>query len=178
MKLYVIRHGRTQNNDSGIFNGRFDEDINETGIKQAEEASKKIKDLSIDLIICSPLLRTRHTANIVNVNNIPIITNDLLMERDYGSLQGKPVKCIDKKTMWQYKKNACIEGLEETKDIYERVKKCLTEIKQKYGDKNILIVTHNGVARCIYAYFYGIPANGDMSDYGSQDNCEIKEYDW
>lgn len=38
MKLYVIRHGRTNNNDAGILNGRNDEDINETGIHQAELA--------------------------------------------------------------------------------------------------------------------------------------------
>ena len=52
MNLYVIRHGRTNNNDKHLFNGRTDEDINETGIKQAKMAKEELKNLPIDLIIC------------------------------------------------------------------------------------------------------------------------------
>ena len=73
MKIYVIRHGRTNCNDEGKYNGKLDEDINEVGIRQAVEASKQVKDLNIDIVICSPLLRTRHTCEIVNVNKIPVI---------------------------------------------------------------------------------------------------------
>ena len=54
MKLYVIRHGQTKCNKEKRYNCRLDEDINEIGIKQAEEASKIVKNLNIDLIICSP----------------------------------------------------------------------------------------------------------------------------
>ncbi len=45
MKLYVVRHGRTDCNDKKIFNGRFEEDINAEGIKQAEILKEKIKKL-------------------------------------------------------------------------------------------------------------------------------------
>lgn len=178
LKLYVIRHGRTNNNDEGIFNGRYDEDINETGIKQAKNASKQVKKLDIDLIISSPLLRTKHTAEIVNVNDVPIIYDDLLMERDYGSLTGKSVKSIERGILWQYNKLAPYEGIEQAKEVIERVKKCLYNIKQKYPDKNILIVTHNGTARGIYVYFNGLPLDNNLTDYGKHKNCEIKEYEW
>lgn len=44
MKLYVIRHGNTDSNRLDIYNGKLlNEDINNIGIKQAQEASKKIK---------------------------------------------------------------------------------------------------------------------------------------
>ena len=39
MKIYVIRHGLTDCNIKKIYNGRYDEDINKDGIKQATEAS-------------------------------------------------------------------------------------------------------------------------------------------
>ena len=53
MKLYVIRHGNTDSNILDIYNGKLlNEDINNIGIKQAQEASKKIKNLNLDLIIC------------------------------------------------------------------------------------------------------------------------------
>ena len=84
MKLYVIRHGRTKCNDENKYNGKLDEDINETGIEQAKKASEEVKNLDIDLIICSPLLRTRHTCELVNINNVPVIYDKRLEERDCG----------------------------------------------------------------------------------------------
>ena len=177
MKLYVIRHGRTNDNDLGLYNGRYDEDINSVGIEQAKKASKKVKKLDLDLIICSPLLRTKHTAEIVNVNNVPIIYDDLLMERDFGSLTGKPWKNVEE-DIWNYKKKLPYEGLESVKDLFDRVYLFLDNIKTKYQDKNILIVTHGGVARGIYTYFNGYPNQDSLAEYGRQDNCEIKEYEW
>ena len=73
MKLYVIRHGRTDCNTQNKYNCRYDEDINEEGVEQAKNASKLVKNLNIDLIICSPLKRTKHTMEIINVNNVPVI---------------------------------------------------------------------------------------------------------
>ena len=86
MKLYVIRHGNTDSNALNVLNGKLDEDINGKGINQALEAAKIVKDLDIDLIICSPLLRARHTCNIVNVNNIEVIYDKRIEERDWGTL--------------------------------------------------------------------------------------------
>lgn len=91
MKIYLIRHGRTNCNDEGKYNGRLDEDINETGIKQALKASKKIEMLDLDLIICSPLLRTRHTCSIVNTNNIPVIYDERIQERDWRTINRKRI---------------------------------------------------------------------------------------
>ncbi|MCI9064039.1 MAG: histidine phosphatase family protein [Clostridia bacterium] len=178
MKLYVIRHGQTDCNIKLLFNGRFDEDINDKGIMQANEASKIVKDLDIDIVICSPLLRTRHTAEIVNVNNAPIEYNDLLMERDYGSLTKEPVKSVDRNKLWYYNEFEPYEGVEPVNVLFERVRKCLDDIKKKYPDKNILIVTHGGVTRAIYAYFNEIPEGKSLVDWGHQDNCEIREYEW
>lgn len=47
MKLYVIRHGQTNCNVEKKYNGRYDEDINEEGIKQAIKASEQIKEYEI-----------------------------------------------------------------------------------------------------------------------------------
>ena len=43
MNIYVIRHGRTNNNDLGLFNGRNDEDINDIGIEQAKKSKRYFK---------------------------------------------------------------------------------------------------------------------------------------
>ena len=110
MKLYVVRHGRTNCNDEGKYNGKLDEDINETGIKQAEEARKKVEKLDIDLIICSPLLRTKHTCNIINANNIPIIYDKRLEERDCGKLTNEKLGEFYYTDYWNYYSNKKISG--------------------------------------------------------------------
>ena len=71
MKLYVIRHGLTNCNKENKYNCRYDEDINEIGVEQAIKASDDVRKLDIDLIICSPMKRTKHTMELVNVNQIP-----------------------------------------------------------------------------------------------------------
>lgn len=176
MKIYVIRHGRTNCNDEEKYNGKLDEDINETGIKQAMEASKQVKNLNIDLVICSPLFRTRHTCEIVNVNNVPVIYDERIEERDCGILTNQNLGEFYDTDYWNYYSDKKIEGLETIPDLFKRIKKFLDEIKEKYKDKNLLLVTHGGVARAIYFYFNELPKDGMIQKFGSA-NCGIKEYE-
>ena len=90
MKVYLVRHGQCESNVIGRYNF-VDEDINETGIKQAEDLREKIKDINYDIVISSPLVRALHTAEIINANNKEIITDERLAERKHGSLEGKSV---------------------------------------------------------------------------------------
>lgn len=66
MKFYVVRHGQTDWNAEGRIQGKTDIELNETGIEQARQLKELIKDYNIDLIISSPLKRTRKTAEIIN----------------------------------------------------------------------------------------------------------------
>jgi len=177
MKIYVIRHGLTDCNIKKIYNGRYDEDINKDGIKQATEASKIVKTLNIDLIICSPMKRTKHTMELVNVNNIGVIYDDRLMERDNGKLTlTKKDEYFDKE-YYNYYSTKRIEGLETLPELFNRVHSFIDEIKIKYKSKNVLLVTHGAVARAIQFYFEEIPKDGMLLNVSGQKNCEIKEYE-
>lgn len=44
--------------------------------------------------------RTRHTADIININNIPIIYNDRLIERDTSNITLMPYEIIDREKYW------------------------------------------------------------------------------
>ena len=95
MKIYLVRHGQCDSNVIGRFNF-VNEDINETGVKQAEDLKEKIKSIDYDIVISSPLLRATHTAEIINVNNKEIITDDRLQERIHGSLEGVSCSLVDR----------------------------------------------------------------------------------
>ena len=63
------------------------------------------------------------------------------------------------------------------RDICERVWNLLDEIKGKYKDKNVLLVTHGGTCRAINAYFNGINEDGYVQSV-KINNCEIIEYEY
>ena len=85
MKIYVTRHGQTDWNVQGKTQGRADIELNEVGIKQAKQTKEELKNIDIDLIICSPLKRAKKTAEIINEGrNIPIIFDDQIIERNFG----------------------------------------------------------------------------------------------
>ena len=176
MKLYVVRHGETLENANNCLVGRLNSSLTEEGINQAKKVSEYFKDKNIDLIVSSPLDRCKQTSEIISNENIPIIYSDSLLGRDHGEFTGKPKESINFDEYWNYNKNIKYEKAESVKDLYNRVAKLVEEIKEKYYDKNIIIVTHSGIMRVLYYYFKGIPDNGILSEITIR-NCEVFEYD-
>lgn len=174
MKVYLVRHGQTDTNIKRKYNF-VGEDINEKGIQQAEELKEKIKDMDFDVVYCSPLLRARHTANIINVKKKEIIIDNRLEERRHGNLEGKSVECTNRETYWDYYSNVRYGTEESIQSLFERVKRFLDDVKDKNYEK-ILVVAHKGVSRAFDAYFQGIPKDGKLLNLGLG-NAEIKEYE-
>lgn len=178
MYIYVIRHGQTNWNIEHKLLSITDIGLNEKGIEQCKEASKIVKELNFDIVLCSPLLRTRQTAEIVNINNVPVVFEEALIERNSGSFEGVNTETdtsFNYKDFWTLGKG--IQKDEETIEACKaRVYNLLDSLKSKYKGKNILIVTHNGICRIINTYFNGFPKRGDIYNKG-QDNAEIKIYE-
>ena len=178
MKLYAIRHGLTDSNMQVIYNGSLDEDINEIGITQAEETRKLMGDREYDVIFCSPMLRAKHTCEIINDRAKLVIYDERLRERTLGRLDGKNLEKegFSKKIFFDYNYQSDDEVFEDLPTLFKRVHEFLDEVIRNNKDKNILIVAHGGVLRAIYFYFNEIPDNGDLSIYVPK-NCEIDEYE-
>lgn len=173
MKIYVIRHAQTDTNKQGIMGG-IEEDINETGVMQCNEVAQKIENMDLDLIISSPATRTKHVTELINVNNLPVIYDDRLIERDIGKYEGCVYKDIDAFDFWNYYPKKYLD-LESMESVCDRVDDFVGFIQEKYADKKILIVTHAGTALGFYCNENGIPEDGDLSKFG-QGNCELREY--
>jgi len=176
MELYVIRHGQTNINAKNAMVGRNNQyGLTEKGEEQAKGAREKVEKIDYDFVICSPLLRTKITCEIVNARDKEVTYDDRIMERDCGEIEGEPKASFDYPHYWNYNYDFEIKGMETIKRFVSNVWGFLDEIKGKYPDKKILIVTHNGVCRAIGAYFNGIPADGNLNVY-AHENCEIKTY--
>lgn len=88
--FYIFRHGETDCNREGRWQGcGIDMDLNDTGRRQAEELSKRLAPLNLQVICSSPLKRALQTARIVaGLNNIPIEIIPDLREGCFGEAEG------------------------------------------------------------------------------------------
>lgn len=173
MKVYIVRHGEVPHNALKQYNNE-NEDLNENGIRQANELKEKIKNINYDIIISSPLLRAKHTAQIINVNNKKILINDKLKERDPGDLSGKPLTVTNRDEYWNYNTTIRYGTSENIREFFKRIYNFLEDLK-KEDYESVLIVAHSGVSKAFNVYFEGIK-DGMFLDRGLR-NCEIKEYE-
>ena len=142
MKLYILRHGETDYNDQGRFQGQNDISLNERGKKQAEETRVELKDIKFDKVFVSPLKRAIETAKIV-VPDYNLEVNSRIIERSFGKLEGQ-------KGIPDYEKRIKEFKIESILELEQRVKEFIEDISNKYKDcENILIVTHGGIAQII-----------------------------
>ena len=176
MKVYYVRHGQTDwNLARRMQGGGTEKDLNETGLKQAEETRKELENVNYDIVIRSPMHRAEQTAEIINQGrNVPIIVDERMRERKLGELEGHPITDEMESRIWNYELNAQINGGESLHEFEKRILDFLEDIKQKYKDKTVLIVAHGGVAKVIKANLYGMPESKDLSEIGMK-NCEIIE---
>lgn len=176
--IYIVRHGQTDWNVQKKVMGRYDEPLNEKGKQQAEEAKNSLKEMNLDLIICSPLKRAKQTAEIINRDrNISIIYDDRIIERDFGEFEGKKTKDFDFHRYWNYYKNDIYEQAENIQDFFKRIYEFLDDINNKYKDKNVLIVTHGGVSIPVACYFSNKIPEGSLVDAGLLlGNCQVAKY--
>ena len=176
MKFYYIRHGQTDLNlQRKMQGGQTEKDLNETGIKQAQETKRELSDIKYDLIICSPMNRAIQTAKIISDGrDVEFFTDERIRERKLGVMEGNDITEECEKKIWDYKLNEEIPEGESVKEFEKRILDFLNDIKNKYSDKTILIVAHGGVAKIIKKYLYGMPKEENLSNYDMK-NCEIIE---
>nr|WP_249794778.1 histidine phosphatase family protein [Bradyrhizobium sp. Oc8] len=88
-----MRHGATDWNRQGLFQGRTDNPLNEDGLRQANEAADLLRGAGISRIVASPLVRAARTAEIVaDAIAAPLTIDAGIIEFDFGSFEGLPVR--------------------------------------------------------------------------------------
>lgn len=148
-RLYYLRHGQSVLNVAGLFAGSTDTELTDEGRRQALASGAENKDLSIDIVLCSPLRRAADTAKLfLEGAELPqelIELNPLLAERSYGSLENTPYEQSRSRAMLD---DNLPEGVEPWSDVLKRARKILDYIEKLPVD-NVLLVGHGGIGRAI-----------------------------
>ncbi|MBR3646332.1 MAG: histidine phosphatase family protein [Lachnospiraceae bacterium] len=162
MEIYLIRHGETMWNTFRRLQGRTDIELNENGRMLAYKTSEKLKDLKFDRIYSSPLKRAYETANIIKADrDIPIITDDRIMEMSFGTNEGCLSEEIlaDETNPFRYffekpERYFAPDQGETFEDVIERGTSFMKEVIEPIADDNerIMIVAHGAINKAIMCY--------------------------
>lgn len=182
-RLFIVRHGEIDLNVEGRYAGSTDVELNEYGLQQSRDIAKEVSELNIDLIIFSPLKRCRRMADIINETiNAPIVVMDEFRERNVGVYEGLTKEEAKNKYPELWAKNItrvyndAPTGGETIKEVENRVFAGLGRIKEEYGGKNILIITHAFVGKMINKFFHEITEE-QFFEY-RLDNAEVTEFNF
>lgn len=176
-KLYIVRHGKITWNEKGLLQGSTDIELNNDGIKEANELALMLDLNNIDICISSPLKRARQTAEILVKDKVKIVYDDLLKERCFGEYEGKKIDFGLIGKQWDYKLNDSSNGVESISKCLKRAKKFLNKIKKEYPNKNILIVSHGGFIKTLHFNLIGYDENTDFLSFNPK-NTTLYEYDY
>lgn len=174
-KLYIVRHGKTDWNVKGLLQGSTDIELNEEGILETKELAKKVNLDEIDICICSPLKRTKQTADILVGNKLKIIYDDLIKERGFGDYEGKKIIFDLVAQQWDYKLNDSSHNIESIKDCLERANKFLNKIKKQFPNKTILIISHGSFMKALHFNLVGYSEDTDFLSFNPK-NTTLYEY--
>ena len=150
-RAIFMRHGQADNNVNRVLVGRYVEShLTEYGKQQVADTAKYLKNVPIEKVYVSPVIRTVETARIVcKVLGMNYEIDERLYEIDLGRLVGMQFEKIIQKYgnlfLRFYNEDDTMlakYGVESFASVKSRVKHLLDEIIKMQQDKNVLLITH------------------------------------
>ncbi len=174
MIIYIVRHGQTEENIQRMLQGHLPGTLTEKGKEQIRTAAERLsqEDVPFRRIVTSDLKRAVDSANIIAERlSLPVVPMKMLRERDWGNYTGMPLpEALDK-----YKKDGkwmFPDGSAESEEeIFQRAKDALKELKERYRDDAIIVVTHGQFARNLIAARF----NSSYHEVTTFMNAEIRK---
>ena len=148
-RLCLVRHGQTDWNLQGRYQGQNDVPLNQKGRDQAHALALQLKDHQFAAVYTSDLERARETADIIAEGlGLPVINEVRLREINQGQWEGQHVEVIKSRyaDLWQQRSvdpaSVRPPGGETVGEVAQRVWAALDDIAQLHPGLSVLIVSH------------------------------------
>lgn len=145
---HLLRHGQTEHTPERRFSGRNEFPLSAVGRAEAEAAAERAASLGVDVVVASPLRRTRETAEIVAARlGLPVLLDDDLVEMDFGDLEGLTADEARSKHPLATRRvftevDVPAPGGESIADVSRRVARARARVLREHRGRSVLVVSH------------------------------------
>lgn len=161
--ILLVRHGETIDNARQIMQGQTHGELNERGLEQAQQVAQRLASERVDAVVASDLHRAIQTAEIIAApHGLPVMTTELLRERDWGSFTGRFIPDLKGET-WP-------DDIESETDLLLRARSFLIYITTTYPGCRVVAVGHGIINKAILAVYAGC----SMREVQRMMNAEVR----
>ena len=166
MRILLARHGETDWNREGRYQGQEDIPLSETGVKQAQRLGERLRDVRIDRAVAAPLGRAYETARraLGDARADMLEVDQDLMEIAHGEWEGKLAGEIresdpERLAAWRDTPDKVqMPGGESLKKVLERAWPAFARACDGLGaEDTLLVVSHDAVNRVLLCRVLGLP---------------------
>jgi broad specificity phosphatase PhoE len=178
--LLLVRHGETDWNRDGRWQGHSDTHLNELGRQQAERLAEELD--GVDVVYSSDLARAHETAEILAQRlGVDVRLDERLRERGFGEWEGKTraeieAEFADAHARWVAGEGPGADDAEPFDDFDARVRGFLDDVLARHPGETVLIVSHGGSIRVIHALASGLDYVRDHRSIPAVPNCTAVRY--
>jgi broad specificity phosphatase PhoE len=148
LKIHLLRHGQTQDNQAGIVIGWGESNLSPEGQRQIQKSAQDF-NTKVEAIFCSDLTRTRESV-IPFISKFPeldLFYDWRIRERSVGDAEGKKSEDYDWNEFWT-SEDGGVDNAEKLSIMEKRLKSFIKDLFE-FGYSEVLIVTHGGVIQSI-----------------------------
>ncbi len=163
-KILLVRHGQTEWNTTGRFQGQSDIELTKTGVEQAEKAAAYLADEAICAVYASDLKRATETARRIGARHALFVSPlPALREIFFGDWEGLTYEEIKKDwpdeidRMFSAPSTLAIPHGETFRDVAARAVPAVDALAKKHEGKTILLVSHGATIRTIIGHYLHMP---------------------
>ncbi|MEO0378599.1 MAG: histidine phosphatase family protein, partial [Cyanobacteria bacterium P01_A01_bin.17] len=172
IRLLLVRHGETDWNRDGRFQGQIDIPLNENGHRQAAQAGEFLKAIKIDAAVSSSMLRPKETAEGILKHHpgVNLETTEQLWEISHGEWEGRLEAEIEAGypgllSQWQRQPETVqMPAGENLDDVWGRAKKGWHDIVAAYSEDidqldappTVMVVAHDAINKAILCQLFGL----------------------
>ncbi len=151
--VYLARHGETAWTISGQHTGLTDLPLTERGERTARRLGERLKGLTFDLVLTSPLQRAARTCELAGFKSAAEVDKDLV-EWDYGQYEGRrTADILAERPGWELFRDGCPGG-ESPQQVSVRADRVVKRVREVDGD--VLIFTSGHVMRVLAVRWLGL----------------------
>ena len=165
-RLLLVRHGVTEYSVAKRFAGRSDLELTEAGREQARRAAGRVAELGpVDVLISSPLRRTRQTADqLADQLELPVLIEDGMVETDFGDWDGYTYAEVSQKwpaelQRWLADPSVAPPSGESFETVTRRVRRARDRILAQHGGKTVVVVSHVSPIKTLVRLALDAPAS-------------------